>query len=258
MEVSVKEILQPRLPVEMAGDMPRLPGIAPCGAADWLRVDEAYGAQMAYRRALLKDPGAHVLYLEEAARPAAQEVLGEALALLPRLGFHRSDGGITCPDGHVQPLDFDNPLRTLGQIVQEDICLLQKRGDEHVLTGAVLCFPASWRLADKAGRPLIGIHDTVPEYDSDIARRVQRLFDGVRPGRPLWRFNRLAYADPDLHQPYRTRRGEARPYLRSERQCILRLPETNAAVFTIHTWVLRRGVQEADDEAENGAAVTAP
>ena len=85
--------------------------------------------------------------------------------------FHRSDAGITCPDGHVQPLDFDDPLRTLGQIVQEDICLLQKRGDEHVLTGAVLCFPASWRLADKAGRPLIGIHDTVPEYDSDIARR---------------------------------------------------------------------------------------
>jgi len=30
------------------------------------------------------------------------------------------------------------------------------------------------------------------------------------------------------------------PFLRSERQCILRLPETEAVVFTIHTTVVRR------------------
>jgi hypothetical protein len=29
------------------------------------------------------------------------------------------------------------------------------------------------------------------------------------------------------------------PYLRSERQCILRLPETGAVVFSIHTTVIR-------------------
>ena len=232
------EILQSHLPPEMAGDQPRLPGVAPCDADDWLRVDDAYAAQMAHRRALLADPAVNVFWQEETARPAAEEVLDEALRLLPGLGFRVSGDTVTCPDGHVQVLDRSDPLRTLGTLVQEDICLLEKCGDEHVLTAAVLCFPASWRLADKAGRPLIGIHDTIPEYDADLARRVQRLFDGVRVGRPLWRFNRLAYADPALHQPYRTRRDAERRYLRSERQCILRLPATGTTVFTIHTWVV--------------------
>ena len=30
------------------------------------------------------------------------------------------------------------------------------------------------------------------------------------------------------------------PYLRSERQCVLRLPETRACVFSIHTYVMAR------------------
>ena len=31
------------------------------------------------------------------------------------------------------------------------------------------------------------------------------------------------------------------PFTRSERQCILRLPESDAVVFTIHTYVVRDG-----------------
>jgi hypothetical protein len=56
---------------------------------------------------------------------------------------------------------------------------MERRGDEHVLTAAVLCFPASWHLADKIGRPLTTIHVPVKVYDETLARRVQRLFDGV-------------------------------------------------------------------------------
>jgi hypothetical protein len=135
-------------------------------------------------------------------------------------------------------------MATLGHLVQEDLCLMEKRGEEHHLTAAVLCFPASWRLSEKIGRPLTDIHVPVPEYDEGIAKRVQRLFDGVQVGRPLWRFNALRYAEPDLFQP-RARRepdgAQARglPYLRSERQCVLRLPDTAACVFSIHTFVVR-------------------
>ena len=130
--------------------------------------------------------------------------------------------------------------------MQEDLCILQKCGDEHVLTGAVLCFPASWTLSEKFMRPLIGIHDPVAEYDARLATRVQRLFDGVQVGRPLWRFNALWYSDPALHQPRSSsaRReahsAEEGAYLRSERQCILRLPRTNAVIFSIHSFVLKR------------------
>ncbi|KIN64152.1 DUF3445 domain containing protein [Sulfitobacter noctilucicola] len=230
-------ILQHALPKEMYSEA-GLPGVAPCGANDWLRVDDAYAAQMAYRADLLRDRRDAVLWCDPAAHAAALEVLEQTLAVLPELGFGVSADSVSCPDGRSVPIDADRPLLTLGHLIQQDICILEKQGQEHVLTGAVLCFPANWRLADKAGKPLMAIHEPVDEYDANIGRRVQRLFDGVREGRPLWRFNRLQYSDADLHQPYR-KVGGSGDYIRSERQCILRMPRTNAVVFAIHTHVVK-------------------
>ncbi|MEJ8561849.1 DUF3445 domain-containing protein [Yoonia sp. GPGPB17] len=234
----MEPILQNALPDSHLND-PRLPGTMPCDPDGWLHVDDAYGAQLALRRNLIHTQPDKVIYEPQEVRAAGSEVLHEALKLLSGLGFEVSESTVTCPDGHCLQINHDHPLRTLGHLVQEDICILQKRGDEHVLTGAVLCFPASWRLADKADRPLTDIHAPVDEYDDNIARRVQRLFDGVRVGKPLWRFNKLRYADADLYQPGRKPEDGEMPYVRSERQCILRLPLTDAVVFTIHTYVVR-------------------
>lgn len=231
-------IFQNALPAEMAAEKP-LPGVAPCAPGDWLRVDDAYAAQMTYRTQLLAQRPGAVLWLDRAALPAAQEVLDAALGVLPGLGFGVGDDMVRCPDGRQVPLDCASPLHTLGHLVQQDICIMEKRGAEHVLTGAVLCFPANWRLAEKAGRPLTDIHIPVAEYDADLARRVQRLFDGVQVGRPLWRFNRLPYGSADLHQPNRQDASLPKDFIRSERQCILRLPVTQAVVFSIHTFVVR-------------------
>ena len=170
---------------------------------------------------------------------AGNELLDAALKILPALGFDLSGTKATCPDGRIVPITTGAPLHTLGHLVQEDICLLQKHNDEHVLTSAVLCFPAGWQLAEKINRPLVAIHAPVDEYDANVARRVQRLFDGVQVGRPLWRFNKLRYADPDLHQPYKRADADDMPYTRSERQCVIRMPQTDTVVFTIHTHVVR-------------------
>ena len=238
------EILQTRLPYDVAAKRP-LPGIAPLDMADWLLVDEAFAAQMGERARLLRERRGDVLAVAEGAGPAMAELLQYVLDWLERNGegYVISAKEVRRPDGVTVPLDRDDPLGTLGHLVQEDFCLLERRGEEHVLTAAVLCFPASWRLADKIGRPLTAIHVPVPSYDDGIARRVQRLFDGVQPDRPLWRFNVLAYAEATLHQPRRrVQPGEAvrLPYLRSERQCVLRLPMTRACVFSIHSYIIAR------------------
>lgn len=239
-----KPILQTCVPDEMARAR-ALPGVAPCGARDWLRMDEAYAAQMARRVGLINGQRDAVVWMDAAALPAALELLDAVLELLPDLGFEVVDDQVTCPDGRKVCVSRTDPLGCLGAIVQEDLCLMEKRGDEHVLTGAVLCFPASWLLAEKIGRPLSAIHDPVDEYDQNLATRVQRLFDGVQAGRPLWRMNQLWYADAELHQPRSITAPraiedgpEGAAYYRSERQCILRLPETQAVVFSIHTYVL--------------------
>ncbi|MFT5343969.1 MAG: hypothetical protein ACI9BH_003194 [Paracoccaceae bacterium] len=237
----MSDILQTSLPYDPNRPRP-LPGIAGFDMLDWLHVDEVYAGQMAERARLLSEHRGDVLALDDGAVDAAQELLETVLDL----AYVGARDVVMRPDGVQVAVDRADPLGTLGHLVQEDLCILQKHGDEHVLTGAMLCFPASWTLAEKFMRPLIGIHDTVDDYDSGVAKRVQRLFDGVQVGRPLWRFNALWYADAKLHQPHSVhdRRVQideaAAQYLRSERQCILRLPKTRAVVFSIHTYVVSR------------------
>lgn len=225
----------------MAPATRRLPGVQPLDRTDWLVIDEAFTAQMALRDQLLSDRRAEVY--AEGAEAASRELLA---LILRHLGpeYDRTASGVTRPDGVTVPLS-DPPLLVAGRLVQEDLCLLQKPegGAEHVLSAAVLCFPASWTLAEKIGRPLTRIHRPVAPYDESMATRVQRLFDLMHPDRPMWRQNALFYEDPALYQPAPEAAPRETPtcrprFVRSERQCLLKLPETGAIVFSIHTWVL--------------------
>ncbi len=233
----------------------RLPGIAPIEMSDWLWQLDSYAAQMAAREGLLAERPDKVHALLPEAEHAAQELFDLVLLQLEhRTAFRREGASMRCPDGRRVPLDRAAPLLTLGRLVQEDLCLLQKPvgAEEHLLVGAVLCFPASWTLAEKIGRPMLAIHRPVQSYDETLARRVARLLDGVRPGRPLARSNALFYDDPALYQPRseadpRPVGGPSAPFFRSERQCLLRLPESGAVAFSIHTILLARSaLTEAD------------
>lgn len=244
-------ILQKSIPYDTEVDR-RLPGVTPVVPGHWLDVDDAYSAQIALKTALLARQKSDVIMLDPSAQEMAQELLSTALSeVVTHHGFSVSDQQVQCPDGRVVRLDEDDPLGSLAQLVQEDFCILVKRGTEHVLIGALLGFPASWTLSEKFGKPLMAIHGPVDAYDDLIAKRVQRLFDGVRPGRPLWRFNVLHYAKADLYHPRleaEPRLDDAlpRPFLRSERQTILRLPKTKAVVFSIHTYVVQREGSESN------------
>jgi len=243
----MSDICQTRYPDALRVARP-LPGIAPLAPDGWIETDEAYGAQMARRETLIKDQRDQVLAYSDESLDARVEVLALALELLrTRAGYSVSQRSVSSPDGRIVDLSGE-PLETLGQLIQEDICILEKPagGSEHVLSAACLCFPASWMLSEKIARPMVAIHEPVDEYDDLIARRVQRLFDGVQVGRPLWRFNQLWYLDAELHQPRSAfARSEdvtdrQRNFLRMEKQSLVRLPKTRAVVFSIHTFVLKR------------------
>lgn len=243
MDDGMGPILQDHLPggqVEVAAA--RLPGMRPV-VGPWLFCDGAYAAQMALRRRLLAQQEGEVYAQQPDGQAAAQNFLDMALDDLPD-GFDCVQNTVTCPDGVEVTIDRDRPLYSVGLMLQQDVCILEKREGEHVLTGAVLCFPASWTLAQKIGKPLIAIHNPVDEYDTQIAQRVQRLFDGVQAGRPIWRANALRYDDPSLHQPRPEHdprpvgQADAR-YMRSERQTVMRLQTPEAAAFMIHTTVVR-------------------
>lgn len=222
----------------------RLPGTLPLEMADWLRVDEAYAAQMALRDALIATRGAEVVAALPQAAEAVAELYDFTLTRLPQ-GFVRARDSITRPDGVRVALDATRPLHTLGRLVQEDLCLMQETAPgQHGLTAAVLCFPAGWTLAEKLGRPLMRMHRPVASYTEDIGRRVQRLMEGVRVEAPLWRANahhsRAPLFNPQAEDAAKdtVAQGEM-PFIRSERQCLIRLPQSRAVLFSIHTYLVR-------------------
>jgi hypothetical protein len=254
-------ILQDRLPLFPWADPAtrRLPGIQPVQGRDWLRVDEAYGGQMALRDRLIAGQPEVVHALLPQARPAADELYGVVLDWLRgEAGFVVGPDAVTRPDGVSVPLDPEQPLLTLGRLVQQDLCLMESRGEEYDLTGAILCFPASWTLSQKIGRPMTGIHQPVEIYDAQLAARVHRLLSAIRPEQPLWRMNFFTYDDYMLHHPrvegdWR-RQPTGRSYVRCERQTLLRLPATQAVVFAIHTILIDARSIDEDDYAALQAA----
>jgi hypothetical protein len=220
----------------------RLPGTLPVEGDNWLLRDEVFAGQMAERDRLIAQ-NAPVEAMLPQAKAAANETYDMVLAKLAADGGYDFDrNSVTRPDKVKVELDQNNPLRSLGRLVQEDLCLmLPDAQGEHILGGAILCFPASWTLSEKLGQPMTRIHSPVPDYDQNLARRVQRLLDAVQPGRPIWRMNHNLYAAANLFHPRREsapRNDTAPRFLRAERQCLLRLPKSNAVLFTIHTYVV--------------------
>ncbi|MCK0166110.1 DUF3445 domain-containing protein [Jannaschia sp. S6380] len=247
-------ILQDRLPHTPWSDaaLARMPGMQPV-TGPWIIVDEVYAAQMALRETLIRERPKTVIARLPGTAEAEAELLATVLAQLPD-GFRNEGKHVRRPDGRAVSLDTAPPLETLGHLLQEDLLLLQPDKGEHVLSAGLLCFPASWTLAEKIGRPLRRIHAPVPDYTADVAARVQRLFDRLPVGRALWRANALGYRVADLFHP----RPEAAPretggkirFLRSERQTLMRLPRTGAILFAVHTWVVPLDRLSATQRAE--------
>ena len=194
------------------------PGISPLDPANWLARDADFDAQTAYRKHLIARHRDKVI----AAVPEAADAISE---LGDRLGL---------PGGA-------DVLADSAAIAAEDFCIMAPGPDGYRLVGATLCFPAHWVLAEKLGRPMEAIHDPVPDYDPTMARRVGRMFDTLHVDRPLMRANWLIDPTPELflpggtHADRETSDGTGPLYLRTERQTMIRLPETGSIVFGIKT-----------------------
>ena len=177
----------------------------------WLVVDGERDAQLARKRRLLAEhhnvvagalPGSEAACAEAAALVGAADLVSAALA------------------------------------VQEDLCVLTECDGRWCLTAGVVCFPSMWSLAEKLGRPMDEVHGPVPAYAGEMAERVDRFLDRLRPDRPVWRRNWFVHDSPELHLPTPPVHLPSPTvpddlWLRSERQTLRRLP--SGILFTIRT-----------------------
>lgn len=223
---------------------------------EWIEVDERMPHDLAEKRRLLRERRNEVLALSPAAEAGAHEtlsLLAEHLpARYPQAYVRRDDRLHNLATGEAWDLSGDpmHPLELAARLVQEDLCLLghDESSDAYRLTGACVCFPTRWTLAEKANQLLDDIHDPVPGYAAALASPMGRLFSRMKPDRPVWRLNWSVLDDPALFQPGghgRTAPSEEitpdnagdRLWLRMERQTLRRLPHSGDILFTIRIYV---------------------
>jgi hypothetical protein len=76
------------------------------------------------------------------------------------------------------------PLWDASLWVQDDICLLQDSPEGYRLTAASLCAASFWRLEEKIGNTLDGIHTPVPGFAEQLAPQLNRFFCAHRSRAP--------------------------------------------------------------------------
>jgi hypothetical protein len=117
---------------------------------------------------------------------------------------------------------------------------MERAEDQYLLTAASLCSPSHWYLAEKFGRPMREIHDPIPGFHPALSSKIDRFFEHLRPDHPVVRFNwavqagdslsQLPHEAPDVH-------CDTPLFYRSERQSLVRLPQTGAIAFTIRVYL---------------------
>ncbi|GGA11918.1 heme-dependent oxidative N-demethylase family protein [Neptunicoccus cionae] len=230
----------------------RLPGVNLLNWNDWLLVDDAFARQMEYRDHLLTSNRDAVFDAKPCADAASEELLAKVCENLTyKHGYSVENDQVIRPDGAAIRLNKDHPLAVAGRLVQQDFCLLERGANEHVLRGAVLCFPSNWRLGDKMDRPMSAIHAPVQSYGAELGTRVQRIFDNIGETNPVWRANYLLYGTANLFQPDRERVVDrtSGKWVRVERQSLVYLPESKYLAFGIHTHIVPITTFSPDEKA---------
>jgi dimethylamine monooxygenase subunit A len=225
-------------------------GLRALDLEEWIEIDRDFDEQMAERDRLLTERRDEVFAALPESAAGQEEVLELLLDHLPARfpsHFGRSGADLLCRrTGERLRSDPARPLLAVGQMVQEDFCLMQKSPAGYRLVAAILCFPAHWRLADKLGRPLDAIHAPVPDFAARLARPVDRFFGSLQVERPVWRTNWSLVDTPELFRPPEHRgrprtvcaaRAGEQLWLRVERQTLRRLPCSGDVLFGIRTYV---------------------
>lgn len=195
-------------------------------SATFFADQDASGATRAEReRWLASDPQAYA-----ALWPEAEESLQETIAWARHLG--------TDVPAAASPWD---QLLALGRAWEPDFVWMQPDADaDYRLIGGVVCFPSSWALKDKVGRPIRDVHAPVPGLNDALGRQIDTFLAKLAPEQPWRRENWSLRRDAERnHHPSiaRPRLDETiqadEVWLRVEHQLLVKLPRCGSVLFGI-------------------------
>jgi hypothetical protein len=235
-------------------------GLKPLDLRDWVELDDDLAAYLAEKHRLHATVPEKVFVEGEGTYAAQREVLD---LLVDHLIEHHADhyrrnGDLLeiMPTGGKVAVgrDVEQPLRAASLLIQEDLILMRRSDEGWRLVAGSLCFPSSWSLREKFGKPLSVIHDPVPGFGpgTRTAGLINRIFDNMQTGQPVQRQNWSLQAGPALYMPLseqeREYRAEKKPsrfpgdlpanaFIRVERQTLRKLPVSGDILFTIRIYL---------------------
>jgi hypothetical protein len=223
-------------------------GLATLDLADWIEPDERLAQYLSEKEQLLAGRRDTVLAAEagtEAAQAEVRDVLVDHLTTrFPAIWQRQGDSIRIVPAGRSVALGEDLPIAAAARLVQEDLVLMRRGPEGWRLSAACLCFPSSWRLADKFGKTLDHVHGPVPEFGpgSRNAMVMARIFDNLQPEQSVWRLNWSLYPDDRLfhgdHSTETRRSGDLfATFLRVEYQTLRKMKASGDILFTIRIHV---------------------
>ncbi|TPI60299.1 DUF3445 domain-containing protein [Mesorhizobium sp. B3-1-7] len=233
-------------------------GLKPLEIERWIEVDEFLLPHLAEKQRLYADIPEKVFVEEADTRDAQSEVLAllspHLIAKHPRTHFGAGSDveviGLASATDRLPPALREAPLARASLLVQEDLILMRRDERGWRLAAGSLCFPSSWSLQEKFGKPLQEIHAPVPGFGPGTrpAELINRMFDGLQ-GQAVERFNWSIQAGDALYHPLsniqRIDRATNRPtrfadgdinahaFMRVERQTLRKLPVSSDILFTI-------------------------
>jgi hypothetical protein len=127
--------------------------------------------------------------------------------------------------------------------------------------GGCVCFPSSWSLAEKIGRPLDAIHEPVATFNAQFATPVKQFLARMKPGISWERINWGLSRSPELNQHPKRRlpRLDAsvsldEVWFRVEYQSLVALPKTQGILFGIRLIIEPMEHLSRDPECARGLA----
>ena len=235
-------------------------GLKPLDLADWIEVDGRLLPYLDEKDRLWQRHPHDVVASEPGTEDAQAEVLHLLADHLPerypdiyqRLGPQID---IIPAFRRVRMDDLAPPLLIAANLVQDDLVLMRKGEAGWRLAAAALCFPSSWKLSDKFGKPMHQIHGPVPGFGEGTRNDglITRMFDNLQV--PVVRWNWSIYGDDALYHPLPgppEGRFTDGVYMRVERQTLRKLPQSGDILFAIRIHV---DPLEALDSHPEGAAI---
>lgn len=180
-------------------------------------------------------------------------LLPAGLALLEETIELAQSWEVSTPSLFPRPWDTTQAVdccRRLGCALEPDFLLLKSDPERPpTLVGGAVCFPSSWSLEEKIGKPMTLIHQVVPGLNDTLGAQIDGFLNKLKPGvawlRSNWGLSRSA--ELNQHPARRLRRLDDsvradEVWLRVEHQALVALPRTSGVLFGIR--IVNFGLEE--------------